>query len=388
MRALSLGWMTALLLVSWPGRALAEAPDVEGWSEVAHRVEARISRGGGDAHRAADLPQSEPPLPRGGPRARPASGRHGAWLRVRVRRALDGRRPARRGGRPAPLRGPAARGPRRAPARRLAVGRGRLGVAADVERAAPEHGDGGYTVRTRPGYAHGRSSFTYPAGDGDAPRPVLTRGSSLPGTDWRITPGTDALEVSWVPERPTRVEARLGLLPLGTGTLGFLQIQAPPRLAPVPERPRVCLRDGCLAQHGRRGHRPPARHRQCLSPAAARCRGGGRGVPPLRGAALRPLHSRLGLDGRRGHASPGAARARNGSHLDRGLRLAQQVLMAGGVAAAYWPSRLDGSARRMRPCRPPVTSTSTPPSTCCGCTSPPPSRMPRCLSRPSRTRVG
>jgi hypothetical protein len=359
-----------LLLVSWPGRVLAQAPEqpreapaaederTGHWNEVTHRVEARLS---GDGVSLTVLRTFHNPsrhfleqeelleLPPGGTVNGFAFEAQGRWTDGVLLDAEEAQRryeALRHEGAAAPL-----------PVAWLSDMGG--GVLLRMWNVPPLGSvTVRYTVRMRLGYARGRRSFTYPAGsDEDAPRPSLTVVPSLSGGDFRIGPAAGALEVSWIPERLTQVEARAGLLELGSGSLGFVQIQAPPRLSPVPVRARVVfVVDGSHSVG-------PEGITQQLAIAGAYLRY----VPDATAEVVMFRRSAERLFGRFIPAAdwtdalaavpPVRLAPGNGSHLDEGLRLAQQVLAAGGGPARVL-ALTDGRLRQAYAPVPPAPVTS------------------------------
>ncbi|WP_375765785.1 VWA domain-containing protein [Archangium gephyra] len=221
-----------------------------------------------------------------------------------------------------------------------------------------------YEVRARLAYAHGRRSFTYPLPECEqAPRPVLTVLPPSPNTDFRIetrhaTPWRPELEASWEAGSSRGLDARAGLAPWGAGTLGFLQVRTK-RLSEAPVRARVVFVVDASHSVGPRGiSRQLAlagEYLRLLPDATAEVvvfrrsaeRLFGRLIPASEWkTALAPLPA--------ARLAPG-----NGSHLDEGLKLAQQVLGEGSG-----PVRLiaftDGRLRRTYAPLPADSTTSAP----------------------------
>ncbi len=226
-----------------------------------------------------------------------------------------------------------------------------------------------YDVRIRVEQTRGRSSFSYPQPwDGEEgeeePKPSLTLTPPHPEADVRIGPGRysalgqELLEVSWKPRPFDGIDARAGLAPWGSGTLGFLQVRAG-RISEAPTRARVVFvvdashsvgAHGVTQQLARAGD-----YLQLLPDAVAEVILFRRSAERLFGRFLPASEWTAAL------ASLPAARLEtgNGSHLDEGLRLAQQVL-AEGTGPARVLALTDGRLRRAFEPIPPAPSTSAP----------------------------
>ncbi|HZH16791.1 MAG TPA: VWA domain-containing protein [Archangium sp.] len=221
-----------------------------------------------------------------------------------------------------------------------------------------------YEVRARLAYAHGRRSFTYPLpGCEQDPRPALTVAPPSPGEELRIEqrdpePWDSVLEASWKAGNSKGLDARVGLAPWGTGSLGFLQVRAE-RLSEVPVRARVVFVVDASHSVGPRGiSRQLALAReylQLLPDATAEVVVFRRSAERLFGRFIPASEWKTAL------ASLPAARLApgNGSHLDEGLKLAQQVL-AEGSGPARVLALTDGRLRRAFEPVPPAPTTSAP----------------------------
>ncbi|WP_309891905.1 VWA domain-containing protein [Archangium sp.] len=221
-----------------------------------------------------------------------------------------------------------------------------------------------YDVRIRIRHAKGRSAFSYPLpwDDEAGPKPALTVAPPHPEADLRIEPGSalgqKLLEVSWKPRPLDGIDARAGLAPWDTGTLGFLQVRAG-RLSEAPTRARVVFvvdashsvgAHGVTQQLTRAGD-----YLQLLPDAVAEVILFRRSAERLFGRLIPASEWKAAL------AALPAARLEtgNGSHLDEGLRLAQQVL-AEGTGPARVLALTDGKLRRAFEPVPAAPSTSAP----------------------------
>lgn len=220
-----------------------------------------------------------------------------------------------------------------------------------------------YDVRIRVAHGRGRGSFTYPQPwDEQEPTPSLTLAPPHPDADVRIEPGDSALlkpiEVSWKAWPFDGIDARAGLAPWGTGTLGFLQVRAG-RLSEAPSRARVLFVVDASHSVGTRGVTDQlaraGNYLQLLPDAVAE-------VILFRRSAER-LFGRFipASDWKAALAAVPATRLEtgNGSHLDEGLRLTQQVL-AEGSGPARVLALTDGRLRQAFEPVPPAPSTSAP----------------------------
>ncbi|MFY0568520.1 VWA domain-containing protein [Archangium lansingense] len=230
-----------------------------------------------------------------------------------------------------------------------------------------------YDLRIRLGYTRGHSFFSYPLTEresqpfkpcgGTDPRPVLTVAPPYPGAEVHIREARnqiarDALEASW-PAKPFHgIDARAGFAPGGTGTVGFLQLRVG-RLSEAPTRARVVFVMDASHSMGEElmTHQIALarEYLQHLPDATAE-------VVVFRRSAER-LFGRLipASEWETAVAALPAARLApgNGSHLDEGLKLAQQVLQEGSG-----PARIivltDGLLRRAFDPLPPSPVTSAP----------------------------
>ncbi|OJH40067.1 hypothetical protein BON30_13455 [Cystobacter ferrugineus] len=337
---------------------MAEDAGSAGWNEVTHRVEARIS---GEVVDLTVLRTFHNPsrhfleqeefleLPRGGSVNGFAFEAQGRWtdgVLLDAKQARDRYKALRHEGPAAPL-----------PVAWLSGSGGWMMLRM---LNVPPRGSVTvrYTLRTRLGYAEGRRTFSYPLSiNEDAPRPSLTVVPPHTGSTPRIVQAKGALEVSWAPERPTRVEARAGQVALGSGALGFIQIQAPPRLSPVPVRARVVFVVDASHSVGPEGITQQlavaSAYLQQLPDATAE-------VVVFRRAAER-LFGRFipASDWKDTLAAVPPARLApgNGSHLDEGLRLAQRVLATGDGPARVL-ALSDGHVRQAYEAVPPAPVTS------------------------------
>ncbi len=225
-----------------------------------------------------------------------------------------------------------------------------------------------YRVRSRLAYARGRSSFTYPEpSDAERTRPVLTLAPPAPGADVRLVRSEEPfdseeareLEVSWEPAPFQGIDARAGLLPWESGSLGFVQLRAAKHLSETPVRARVVFVVDASHSVGPEGiARQLAfteKYLQRLPDAVAEVVLFRRSARRLFGRFVRASDWKASL------AAVPAERltAGNGSHLDEGLRLAQQVLSEG-----KGPARVlvltDGLLRQAFEPAPPAPATSAP----------------------------
>ncbi|MFY0523661.1 vWA domain-containing protein [Archangium gephyra] len=230
-----------------------------------------------------------------------------------------------------------------------------------------------YDVRIRLGYAGGRGTFTYPLPEREShphetcreqdPRPVLTVAPPFPGADVLVQEVSGqlqrkVLEASWPVKPFTGIDARAGLLPGSTGAPAFVQLRVG-RLAEAPSRARVVFvvdashsvgPDGIAQQLTFAGE-----YLQLLPDSAAEVVVFRRSAERLFGRLIPASEWKTAL------ASVPAARLApgNGSHLDEGLKLAQQVLLEGSG-----PVRLiafsDGLLRRTFEPLPASPTTSAP----------------------------
>jgi len=221
-----------------------------------------------------------------------------------------------------------------------------------------------YDVRIRITHAKGRSAFSYPLPweDEAGPKPALTVAPPHPEADLRIEPGSSVvqklLEVSWKPRPLDGIDARAGLAPWDTGTLGFLQVRAG-RLSEAPTRARVVFvvdashsvgAHGVSEQLTRAGD-----YLQLLPDAVAEVILFRRSAERLFGRLIPASEWKAALT-----AVPAARlETGNGSHLDEGLRLAQQVL-AEGSGPARVLALTDGKLRRAYETPAAAPSTSAP----------------------------
>jgi hypothetical protein len=333
-----------LLLVSVPGIALAEEP--EEVSEVEHRVEARVE---GElvhltVHRTFHNPgksytewQEWLQLPQGGTV-------HGFTLEAQGQRtegALLEADEAQRGYDALRRRGNAA--PRTVA---LLSESGRETVHLRLWNVPPRasvtvH----YSVRSRLDYSHGRSSFSYPGPtETQAIKPVLTVTPPYPGADIRLAPPETAsetekamrageLEASWEAVPFQGIDARVGLMPWESGSLGFVQVRAAKRLSEAPERARVVFVVDASHSVGPKGIARQLAftesYLQRLPDAMAEVVVFRRSAQRLFGRFVRASDWKASL------ANVPAERLEpgNGSHLDEGLRLAQRVLSEGNGPA-------------------------------------------------------
>jgi Mg-chelatase subunit ChlD len=231
-----------------------------------------------------------------------------------------------------------------------------------------------YVVRTRLEYTHGRSSFTYPEPtDARAVRPVLTVAPPHPGADICLArpeepaeepagttrPQTRELEASWEAAPFQGIDARAGLIPWESGSLGFVQLRAAKHLSRAPERARVVFVVDASHSVGPKGIARQLAftetYLQRLPDAMAEVVVFRRSAQRLFGRFVRASDWKASL------ADVPSARleAGNGSHLDEGLRLAQQVLSDG-----HGPARVlvlsDGLLRQAFEPVPPSPTTSAP----------------------------
>ncbi|WP_375765786.1 VWA domain-containing protein [Archangium gephyra] len=230
-----------------------------------------------------------------------------------------------------------------------------------------------YDVRLRLGYDQGRVTFTYPlperkyrphgtCGEQD-PRPVLTVAPPYPGAELLLQQvdnplQREVLEASWPVKPFTGIDARAGLAPGDTGTTAFVQLRVG-RLAEAPTRARVLFvmdashsvgPDGIAEQLTFAGE-----YLRLLPDAVAEVVVFRRSAERLFGRLIPASEWKTAL------ASLPAARLApgNGSHLDEGLKIAQQVLGEGSG-----PVRLiaftDGRLRRTYAPLPADSTTSAP----------------------------
>ncbi len=349
-----------LLLLSGPGTALAEGDEVE------HRVEGRVE--GDHVHLAVYrtlrnttsrfVEQSHAfILPPGGTVHGFALQAQGQWTEGTLLGASEVER------RYEALRRRGTAAPRTLA--RLTKGYGQ-GVELRLWNVPPRSAvTVRYDVRIRITHARARGSFSYPLpwDDEEGPRPSLTLAPPHPEADVRIEPGRsvqglEQLEVSWKALPFDGIDARAGLAPWGTGTLGFLQVRAG-RLSEAPTRARVVFvvdashsvgASGLTQQLARAGS-----YLQLLPDAEAEVILFRRSAERLFGRFIPASEWTASL------ASLPAARLEtgNGSHLDEGLRLAQRVL-AEGSGPARILALTDGRLRRAFEPIPPAPSTSAP----------------------------
>jgi hypothetical protein len=348
-----------LLLLSGPGTALAEGDEVE------HRVEGRLE--GDHVHLSVYRTLRNTTsryveqrhgfmLPPGGTVHGFALQAQGQWTEGRLFAASEAERryeALRRRGTAAP----------RTLARLTGYGQG---VRLELWNVPPRSSvTVRYDVRIRVAHARGRSSFSYPLpwDDEESPRPSLTLAPPYPEADLRIEPersvvGPELLEVSWKAWPLDGIDARAGLAPWVTGTLGFLQVRAG-RLSEAPTRARVLFvvdashsvgASGVTHQLARAGD-----YLQLLPDAQAEVILFRRSAERLFGHFIPASEWKAAL------AALPAARLEtgNGSHLDEGLRLAQRVL-AEGSGPARILALTDGRLRRAFEPIPPAPSTSAP----------------------------
>jgi len=348
-----------LLLLSGPGTALA------GGDEVEHRVEGRLE--GDHVHLSVYrtlrnttsryVEQSHGfMLPPGGTVHGFALQAQGQWTEGVLLAATEAERryeSLRRRGTAAP----------RTLARLTGYGDG---VAVTLWNVPPRSSvTVRYDVRLRVAHAQGRGSFSYPLpwDDEEGPRPSLTLAPPHPEADLRIEPGRsvvgpELLDVSWKARPLDGIDARAGLAPWGTGTLGFLQVRAG-RLSEAPRRARVVFVVDASHSMGAWG----------VTQQLARARNYLQLLPD---AEAEVILFRRSAERLFGHFIPAsewtatlaalpAARLEtgNGSHLDEGLRLAQRVL-AEGSGPARVLALTDGRLRRAFEPIPPAPSTSAP----------------------------
>lgn len=340
--------LTCLLLLATPGSGLArpEASDEDSvhpcredgrGQETAHRVEARPE---GDlvhftVHRTFHNPrpryterEARFELPRGGTVHGFALESQGQWTEGRLLEDSEAERrykALRRQGRAAPR--PIA----------LLSDDG-TGVRLRLWNLPPRASvTVRYEVRARLAYTRGRSSFTYPlpACEQD-PRPALTLvPSSL--TDLRLETRSDepwrpVLEASWAAGTSRGLDARAGLVPWGDGTLGFLQVRAE-RLSEPPMWARVVFVVDASHSVGAQGISQQlalaGEYLQLLPDATAEVVVFRRSAERLFGHLLPASEWKTALAALPAERlAPG-----NGSHLDEGLKLAQQVLQEGSGPA-------------------------------------------------------
>jgi hypothetical protein len=347
-----------LLLLSGPGTALAEGVEVD------HRVEARVEGDHGHFTVYRTLRNPDPryveqshwfQLPQGGTVHGFALQAQGQWTEGLLLAAPEAERryeALRRKGTAAP--------------RTLASLSG-YGEGVELKLwNMPPRGSVTvrYDVRSRLMHARGRSSFTYPLPLSEQdPRPTLTVAPPSPGEELRIEPGEsprglDILEASWKAEPLDGIDARAGLAPWGTGTLGFLQVRAG-RLSEAPARARVVFVVDASRSVAARGLTRQlsiaADYLQLLPDAVVEVVLFRRSAERLFGRFIPASEWKAAL------AAVPAARLEtgNGSHLDEGLRLAQQVLSEGSGPARIL-ALTDGQLRRAFEPVPPAPSTSAP----------------------------
>ncbi|KFA90522.1 hypothetical protein Q664_27920 [Archangium violaceum Cb vi76] len=221
-----------------------------------------------------------------------------------------------------------------------------------------------YEVRARLAYAHGRKSFTYPLPECEhSPRPALTLVPASPGEDLRLeTPNSNPwrreLEASWEAGTARGLDARAGLVPWGTGSLGFLQVRAE-RLSEVPARARVVFVVDASHSVGPQGISRQlelaGEYLQWLPDATAEVVVFRRSAQRLFGRLIPASEWKTAL----ATLPPERLAPGNGSHLDEGLKLAQRVLEDGSG-----PTRVlaltDGLLREAFEPVPPAPSTSAP----------------------------
>jgi hypothetical protein len=187
-----------------------------------------------------------------------------------------------------------------------------------------------YAVRTRLGYGEGRRSFEYPRPTCEREvQPVLTVAPPFPGARVRVQRRSDSLGASWEPKPFTGIEARSGQLAVGASRLEFVQLRAAPRLSEVPAHARVVFVVDASYSMGVTGLLRQLAfaesYLQLLPDASAEVVVFRRSAERLFGRFVRASDWKGAL------AEVPAARLApgNGSHLDEGVRVAQQVLEEG-----------------------------------------------------------
>ena len=219
-----------------------------------------------------------------------------------------------------------------------------------------------YDVWLRPSFARGRRFFTYPLPRGTpGPRPELTLVAPGLATDPRVEPGSlpseePVLEASWRDEPPGEVEARLGQVPWDAGSLSFLRLRTG-RLSEAPVQARVVFVLAASHSVGSRGIAEQlelaGRYLQRLPDARAELVVFRRSAERLFGRLVPAAQWRQALE----QLSSTRLEPGNGSHLDEGLKLAQQLLAEG-----QGPARVlvftDGRLRKAFAAVPAAPSTS------------------------------
>lgn len=221
-----------------------------------------------------------------------------------------------------------------------------------------------YEVWLRPSFAGGRRFFTYPApSEGPGPRPELTLAAPSLAADVRVEekhpePDERELEASWRDEPTEGVEARWGVVPWDTGSLGFVQLRTG-RLSEAPAQARVVFVLDASQSVGAQGIAEQlslAEHYlQLLPDAQVEAVVFRRTAERLFRRFLPASQWRDALE----RLSPARLEPGNGSHLDEGLKLAQRVLAEG-----QGPARVlvftDGRLRHAFTSVPAAPSTSAP----------------------------
>jgi hypothetical protein len=187
-----------------------------------------------------------------------------------------------------------------------------------------------YAVRAWLTYGGGRRSFAYPRPSCEGQvQPVLTVAAPFAGAQVRVQPEAESLEASWETRPFAGVEARAGQLAVGVHRLEFVQVRAAPRLSEVPDRARVVFVVDASHSMGVGGILRQLAfaeaYLQRLPDASAEVVVFRRSAERLFGRWVRAPDWKAAL------AEVPAARLApgNGSHMDEGVRVAQQVLEEG-----------------------------------------------------------